>query len=145
MRAQSDDCQDPPAAGKAAGGIAGDFAIERVLPASANARGRSGADVRDRRVAPGIPVPRCAAVAHDPGARKTVGGGAPAHQHAHGEDGARPLSRPRSSSTETSALDLASDAPQAPTMCSTTLARWWSMAKSVSAGRSGTWAPARPA
>ena len=55
MRAQSDDHQVPSITGETTGGVAGDLASERALPAGANVREGSGADARYRRAAPGIP------------------------------------------------------------------------------------------
>ena len=87
MRAQSDDHQDPRAAGEAASGVVGDLASERVLAADGYAREGPGADARARRAAPGIPVSRCAAVVKEAPVRRASPSWSTAHRHADGENG----------------------------------------------------------
>src|SRR5258706_2884718 len=87
MRAQSDDHQGACTAGEAAGAVTRYFTVERVLPADANVRERSGIDARHRRTASGIPLSRRAAVAQDPRTRRPPSRRSPAHWHAHAEDG----------------------------------------------------------
>ena len=70
MRAQSDDHQVPSATGEATGGVAGDFASERVLPADTHVREGSGADAGHRRTLRGVSVSRGAAAVQDPRPRR---------------------------------------------------------------------------